>query len=517
MFRKILIRFKPILIRWLDKIEYFEQSIQVTSKIKPLKTSYSLPFWFLILTFFIIIVISFFIKVFSGEFLVYKSLLFSIGLKLIFILVLAFVIFKIYKFFLDKLRTYFSFQIDQYRRDVLLLWTLLLISLTLFLVFKIYNVNFFVFPICGFSVLAGLTLGILWGLIFSVLVSSIGCYVYFGSSEEIFIGVTFYILSSLYVLTKTERIFTRKDFIPVILKSTLVNTIISLSLYVLIKSDLTKFFIINFKQIFFGQQINLFSLVFNNVLSGFFSWLIISVFLSPIELIYQRTTNIKLVELANFNNPLLKKLMAEAPGTYHHSLIVSSLAENVASNLGLNSLLCKVAGYYHDIGKIVNPEYFIENQISIKNPHSEINPSLSALVIVNHVKEGVKLAKEYNLDQCIIDIIQQHHGNSLIYGLYDKNLELGLLDKEVLRYPGPKPQTKEAAVIMICDACEAACRSIAEPDAQKIKDTVERVINKKFIEGQFDEVPLTLRDLYKISNIVTQMLISFYHLRASRT
>jgi hypothetical protein len=132
MFRKILIRFKPILIRWLDKIEYFEQSIQVTSKIKPLKTSYSLPFCFLILTFFIIIVISFFIKVFSGEFLVYKSLLFIIGLKLIFILVLAFVIFKIYKFFLDKLRTYFSFQIDQYRRDVLLLWTLLLINLTLF-------------------------------------------------------------------------------------------------------------------------------------------------------------------------------------------------------------------------------------------------------------------------------------------------------------------------------------------------------------------------------------------------
>jgi len=516
MFKKILIKLKPILIKWLDKIDHIEQSIQVTSKVKSINAKYGLPVWFLILGFFVVIVISFFVKILKEEPLIEKNLFFSIGLRITIFLVLFFFVFKIYRFFRDKLKIYFGFQLEQYEKDILLFWTLVLIALVFILIFKLYEINFFIFPVCGFTLLAGLTLGVIWSLIFSVLVPSLGCYIYFGSSEEIFIGIVFYVISSLYVLTKTERIFTRKDFIPIIIKSTLINVVISVSLYVLIKSDLTNFFIFDIKKIFIGQQVNILNLFFNNILGGFFSWLIISVFLSPIELIYKRTTNIKLLELANFNNPLLKKLMAEAPGTYHHSLIVSSLAENVASNLGLNSLLCKVAGYYHDIGKIVSPDYFIENQIAIKNPHSEINPSLSALVIVNHVKEGVKLAKEYNLDQCIIDIIQQHHGNSLIYGLYDKNLELGLLDKEVLRYPGPKPQTKEAAIVMICDSCEAACRSIAEPDAQKIKQTVERVINNKFIEGQFDEVPLTLRDLYKISNIVTQMLISFYHLRTSR-
>jgi putative nucleotidyltransferase with HDIG domain len=255
-----------------------------------------------------------------------------------------------------------------------------------------------------------------------------------------------------------------------------------------------------------------------NLVGGIFAWLLVIIFLNPIETIYNRTTNIKLVELANFNHPLLKQLVTETPGTYHHSIIISSLAEQAATELHANSLLCKVAAYYHDIGKLSNPEYFIENQISNKNPHKELNPSLSGLVIINHVKEGVALAHKYHLDKAIIDIIQQHHGDSLIHGFYEKTLQLGIDGLgENMRYPGPKPQTKEAVIVMIADSCEAACRSIFEPDVPKIKETVERVINTKFVEGQFDDSPVTLRDLYKIANIMTHMLTSFYHLRTTQS
>lgn len=519
MFKRLFIKIKPILVKWLDNIEKLEQNIEMSSRVKIVKKREYVISWLSLVVIFISLVIGMiYIKMLENEYLYSSSkMIFLIFfIKIISLLLLVYLISKIYKFFINHIQILIGLQKEQYKKDLVLFWTLVLFNTAILFIFKINNFNFYILPISGFAILLGLLVGYWWTLAFIMLCAVLSGFVYYADRMDVFISVIFYIISSLYALTKVEKIFSRKDLVPIILEITIVNFLTSLSLTFISNENFNNIFVFNIKRFFFIENFNLFSLIFYNIFSGLLSWLIISIFSPVLESIYQRTTNIKLVELSNFNNPLLRRMMTEAPGTYHHSLIVSSLSENVAVNLGLNSLLCKVAGYYHDIGKIINPEYFIENQVAIQNPHSVMNPSLSALVIVNHVKEGVKLAKEYKLDTSIIDIIQQHHGNSIIHGLYDRTLELGLFDKEVLRYPGPKPQTKEAAVIMICDSCEAACRSIAEPDAQKIKETVERVINTKFVEGQFDEVPLTLRDLYKISNIVTQMLISFYHLRTYR-
>ncbi len=517
MFKKFFIKIKPILIKWLDKIEKVEQSVEITSRVKVIKTEHVVPWWGLAVIFVFIIIGITYVRMFNDIF--YGSnitIFFLILVKTSCFLTVIYIISKIYKFFINYIQISVGLQKLQYKKDLILFWTLTLFNTVILLIFKINNLNFYIFPVSGFAILSGLLIGYWWGLAFILLNSFLSGFIYYINEINVFIIIVFYFLTSLYSLTKVEKIFSRKDLLPIVFKTTVINFLISISLIFITKNNYYSILIFSLDKFGSVYNLNLFNLPFYHILSGILSWLVISVFSPLLEAIYQRTTNIKLVELSNFNNPLLKQMMAEAPGTYHHSIIVSSLAENVSVSLGLNYLLCKVAGYYHDIGKIANPEYFIENQIAVKNPHSEINPSLSALVIVNHVKEGVKLAKEHKLDQAIIDIIQQHHGNSIIYGLYDKTLELGFFDKEILRYPGPKPQTKEAAVVMICDSCEAACRSIAEPDAQKIKETIERVINTKFVEGQFDEVPLTLRDLYKISNIITQMLISFYHLRTYR-
>ena len=232
------------------------------------------------------------------------------------------------------------------------------------------------------------------------------------------------------------------------------------------------------------------------------------------ESLFSRTTNMKLVELSDFNSPLLKRLMEEAPGTYHHSLMTASIAGNAAEAIGENALLARVCAYYHDIGKLKNPEYFIENQNGLKNPHDEISPSMSGLVLVSHVKDGVVLAKQYNIDQVVIDAINQHHGTSLIQYFYYKALEKDSnVNEQDFRYPGQKPTTKIAAILMISDSVEAISRTLKETSAGKLKETVEKVINNKFADGQFSDCPITLKDLFEISESVTNTLCSIYHAR----
>ncbi len=251
-----------------------------------------------------------------------------------------------------------------------------------------------------------------------------------------------------------------------------------------------------------------------SLLSGFLSVLIVLATLPVLETLFSRTTNIKLIELVDFNNVLLKKLMVEAPGTYHHSLLTASLAEQAATAIGDNSLLARACAYYHDIGKLKNPEYFIENQNTKKNPHDELSPSLSGLVLISHVKDGIALAKKYKIDDVIIQAINEHHGTSIIQYFYNKALEQNKeLNEQDFRYPCQKPTTKITAILMIADSVEAISRILPDKNAGKLKEVVEKVINNKFTDGQFSECPITLADLVKIAESMTTTLCGIYHAR----
>jgi putative nucleotidyltransferase with HDIG domain len=208
--------------------------------------------------------------------------------------------------------------------------------------------------------------------------------------------------------------------------------------------------------------------------------------------------------------------MIEAPGTYHHSVIVGSMVEAAASEINANSLLAKVCGYYHDIGKVKQPLYFIENQANGRNKHDKLAPSMSSLILIAHIKTGVEVARENRLGQEIIDTIRQHHGTSLIQYFYEKAKQLkgeGAVNIDNFRYPGPKPQTREAGIVMLADIIEAASRTLENPTPSRIQGLVQTLINKVFSDGQLDNCELTLRDLDNIAKIFNKILNGIYHHR----
>ena len=244
--------------------------------------------------------------------------------------------------------------------------------------------------------------------------------------------------------------------------------------------------------------------------------MIVMVSLRIFETIFGEITNFTLLELSDSSQPLLKRMVLEAPGTYHHSLIVSNLAEAAADAIGANALLTRVGAYYHDIGKMVKPEYFTENQMVMGNKHDDLEPSMSRLVILNHVKEGVELAKQYKINQRIIDFIPEHHGTSLIHYFYQKALTEGEaqdIGEQDYRYPGPKPKSKETAIVMLADCVEGATRAMEEHTPQKIEDVVRKVINNKFIDAQLDACNLSLRDIDAIASTFVRVLSAMHHSR----
>jgi putative nucleotidyltransferase with HDIG domain len=237
-----------------------------------------------------------------------------------------------------------------------------------------------------------------------------------------------------------------------------------------------------------------------------------------IESFFGFTTDIKLLELANMDQPLLKDLVLQAPGTYHHSIIVGSLAEAASKSIAANPLLTRVSAYYHDIGKLKKPLYFIENAGGDESKHDHLTPRMSSLILVSHVKDGLELARENHLGQRVGHIIQQHHGTSLISYFYQKakekeNPEMDSLNEEDFRYPGPKPQTKEAGIVMLADAVEAASRTLSEPTPSRIRGLVQRIINNIFLDGQLEECELTLKDLQKIEESFSRILTAIFHQR----
>lgn len=250
------------------------------------------------------------------------------------------------------------------------------------------------------------------------------------------------------------------------------------------------------------------------LLNGIFSAVLTIGTLPLWENVFQVLTPLKLLELSNPNQPLLKKLLLEAPGTYHHSVLVGNLGEAAAEEIGADPLITRVGAYYHDIGKLKRPFFFKENQFGYENPHDKLNPSLSTLIITNHTKDGLAMAEKYDLPKEIKDIIIQHHGDTVVAYFYYKALKVENGDNikiEDFRYKGQKPQTKEAAIIMLADSVEAAVRSIKEPNKGKIEEMVRNVIKGKLEDGQLEECDLTLKDLNTIANIFCTVLLGIFH------
>jgi len=257
-------------------------------------------------------------------------------------------------------------------------------------------------------------------------------------------------------------------------------------------------------------------------LNGIIVAILVSALLPVFEYFFKITTDISLLELLDLNHPLMRELLIEAPGTYNHSIVVGNLVESAAEAVGANPLLARACAYYHDIGKIKMPEYFIENQMGPTNIHDKLTPRMSSMVLVAHIKEGVELAKQYKIPQSIIDIIQQHHGTSVQTYFYEKAKEQNDKDRaaphvsaEDFRYPGPKPQTRIAALVLMADAIEAASRVLSDPTPTRVSALVEKLINHAFIDGQLDNCELTLKDIREIKIDFVYLLTSMYHRRVN--
>jgi putative nucleotidyltransferase with HDIG domain len=243
----------------------------------------------------------------------------------------------------------------------------------------------------------------------------------------------------------------------------------------------------------------------------------ITVIVLPVfEMFSGITTDITLLELSDLNRPLLKRLMLEAPGTYHHSMVVGQLAEAASECIGANALLARVGAYYHDIGKLAKPQYFGENEPDGKSRHEKLTPTMSCLILGSHVKDGLDLAREEKLPKAIINFIKEHHGTTLMAFFYHKALEMDAsIQEQDYRYPGPAPRSKETAIVMLADASEAASRSLAEPTPSRIKGLVKRIVDSRASEGQLDHCPLTLREVALIKESFVKVLAAVFHGRVA--
>jgi hypothetical protein len=234
------------------------------------------------------------------------------------------------------------------------------------------------------------------------------------------------------------------------------------------------------------------------------------------ERLFNITTDLTLLELSNFDRPLLRELARKAPGTFNHSMTMGTIAEAAAEKIGANSLLARVGAYYHDIGKTIEPQGFVENQMNSQNLHENIPPEESALMILKHVNEGIELAKQHKLPQELIDFIPMHHGTTVSTFFYEKAKTLYGEDKvkvDDYKYPGPKPNSRETAIVMLADGCESAVRSITEPDASKVENMINNIFNSRLKEGQLDDAPITFKDISKMKEAFLSILISQHHRR----
>ncbi len=352
-------------------------------------------------------------------------------------------------------------------------------------------------PIAAGAMTTCLFLGIELAIPIAMLIA-IGTAIIFKNRFDIFI---YFLLNSLMAAYWMQNCRERKVFIKAGLKLGLLNVIL-----------------VTVIDVYIGGS-TIFKLMWDwgFAFSGGIGAGIVTAGIAPlVEIAFDYTTDIKLLELANLDQPILRRLMLEAPGTYHHSVIVGTMVEAAASEIGANPSLAKVCGYFHDIGKIKKPLYFIENQANGVNRHDKLAPSMSSLILIAHIKDGVEIAKQNKLGNAIIETIRQSHGTSLISYFYDKARQLkgeNGVNIDDFRYPGPKPQTREAGLVMLADAVEAASRTLSNPTPARILGLVQNLINKIFSDGQLDNCELTLRDLHNIAKSYNKILNGIYHHR----
>ena len=362
---------------------------------------------------------------------------------------------------------------------------------------------YYVIPVAAGAMMVRFILNSETALIFAVLVS-IFSGVFLENSLEFSV---FYLISGVYAAHAIAHVDKRSSVLLSGIYTGLVNSaaICSLNLISVISMSSRSHPLLNGVDMIAG------------FFGGIFTAMTVLVVAPVMEGLFNYTTDIKLLELANLSHPLLKEMIVRAPGTYHHSQLVGILAEAAAQSIGANPLLARVASYYHDIGKIAKPRYFIENQVG-ENPHEKLNPSMSALIIEAHVKDGLELAREHKLPKKIADMIPQHQGTKLMGFFYSKakkqeDASQGKVDARDFRYAGPKPQSREAGIIMLSDAVEASVRALPEKTPAKIEATVEKIVNHHFVDEQLDECDLTLRDLHRITQAFIKILIGIYHQR----
>ena len=352
-------------------------------------------------------------------------------------------------------------------------------------------------PLAAGAMTICLFMGLELAILFAMLIA-IGTGVIFQNRFDIFI---YFLLNSSMAAYWMQNCRERKVFIKAGLKLGLLN-IILITIISAYMEDFSGFkFLWDWAFAFMG-----------GVGSG-----IVAAGIAPlVEIAFDYTTDIKLLELANLDRPILRRLMLEAPGTYHHSVVVGTMVEAAASEIGANPLLAKVCGYYHDIGKIKKPLYFIENQTNGVNKHDKLAPSMSSLILISHIKNGVEIAKKNKLGNVIIDTIRQSHGTSLISYFYEKAKQQkgeDAVNIDDFRYPGPKPQTREAGLVMLADVVEAASRTLANPTPSRIQGLVQNLINKVFSDGQLGNCELTLKDLHSIAKSFNKILNGIHHHR----
>ncbi len=378
-----------------------------------------------------------------------------------------------------------------------LLSILILLIAKIFTVFRQVNIGYLV-PMAAVSILISILIDTAVGIIFTIILSLLAVLVVGG---DIAIGAVL-MISGVTGIFSVSKVSQRSDLVRA---GFFVSGASALAIFAY---SLT-------------QPLNWFEVLkFTGwgILNGIFAAIMANGLLPYLENVFGITSAVKMLELSNPNQPLLKKLLMEAPGTYHHSILVGNLVEAAADKVGADSLLARVGAYYHDIGKIKRPYFFADNQFGGENPHDKLSPGLSTLIIKSHVKDGVEMAKKHKLPKPIIDIIQQHHGTNLISFFYQEALKddkYENVDEDEFRYEGPKPQTREAALIMLADICEAAVRAkgFTRSNHNRIEGLVRELIHKKLEEGQLDECDLTLKDLDKIATSFTKVLAGIYHYR----
>jgi putative nucleotidyltransferase with HDIG domain len=411
-----------------------------------------------------------------------------IGVGILLALLEGIVILYIYRFDRDILKS---------RNKLILICVLIIIELLLARFASIYNISGFVLPVAFMSMLVSILIRTRLAVVLNIALSSVVALM-MGYSIDVFMVALIGGSVGAIVVSKMQQ---RNDLITAGVVVGIVSMLAILGTS-LVNSTFNKTILIQ----------SLMGLI-NGGLSSVFT-----IGLLPFcETTFKIVTPIKLLELSNPNQPLLRRLLFEAPGTYNHSIIVGNLAEAAAQAIGANPLLTRVGSYYHDIGKIKRPYFFKENQLTNENLHDKIAPSLSTLIITNHIKDGVELAKKYKLPDIIIDMIRQHHGTTLVKYFYAKAVNDSDNHNEVsedqFRYEGPKPTTKESAIIMLADSVEAAVRSIPSPTKAGIEEMVKKIVKDKLEDNQFDECDITLKDLRKITEAFMNALNGIYHNR----